>query len=292
MKNSLKIVTTDGYVLSATWFVPDQSNGNVVLINSATGVKQRYYEDFAHYLANQGFYVYTYDYRGIGASKPKRLRGFNVSMADWALLDYQTMLKNVFQSHPRSKVIVLGHSVGGQLIGFSPLSAKADAFVTVGAQTPYWKNFDGRATRLKLRLLWYILIPVLTKLVGYFPASKLKLFEDLPREAALQWARWAKTKSYVFNDLPELRQNFSTLNRSALMLSFSDDRFAPQKAVLDLMQFYSNVKWEHWHLQPEDVLQREVGHFGFFRKRMEPILWRETVEWMKKTLSIKEIKAA
>src|SRR5688500_20048908 len=117
MKEYLRIVTTDGFVLSATRFSPENPASKVVLINSDTGVKQKFYASFSAYLAKEGYTVYTYDYRGVGHSRPKTLRGFNASMRDWGVWDYHTMLQNIFQTHVNARVIVMGHTVGGQLVG-------------------------------------------------------------------------------------------------------------------------------------------------------------------------------
>jgi predicted alpha/beta hydrolase len=292
MKESLRIVTTDGKVLSASRFIPQTPNGKVVLINSATGVRQRYYADFASHLADQGFFVYTYDYRGIGESKPKSLQGFNATMKDWGASDYHTMLQNVFQTHRDAKVVVIGHSVGGQIVGLSPLTTKVDSIVMIGAQTPFIKNFTGIFQKLKLYWFWYFLIPVFTKVFGYFPSGKLGLFEDLPAGVASQWARWAKSPDYLFSEFPEERKNFNDIQQLALMVNFTDDKLAQPLAVKDLMQFYAKAKWTQWQLKPEDVMQNKIGHFGFFKKRMESTLWKEVLDWMHKPLAWKENRAA
>ena len=52
----------------------------VVVIAPATSVHSRYYHRFADHLFQQGFDVLTFDYRGIGHSRPPSLRGFR---ADW-----------------------------------------------------------------------------------------------------------------------------------------------------------------------------------------------------------------
>lgn len=287
MKESLRIVTNDGTVLNASRFIPEQSNGKVILINSATGVKQKYYEHFATFLADKGFHAYTYDYRGIGQSRPKSLRSSKATMQEWGLIDYHTMLQNVFSTHRQSKVIVIGHSVGGQLVGLSPLTQKVDSVVMVGAQTPYIKNYTGILQQVKLRWFWYFLIPFFTRLVGYFPAKKLGLFEDLPAGVAYQWASWAKTPGYMFHDLPDAIEKFTSVQVHALMISFSDDRIAPPLAVKELMRFYTRIKWSHWELKPEDILAKDIGHFGFFKKRMEETLWKEMLEWIQKPLQSK-----
>lgn len=292
MKEFLRIVTTDGFVLSATRFSPENPTSKVVLINSATGVKQKFYASFAAYLAREGYTVYTYDYRGIGHSRPKSLRGFKASMKDWGTWDYHTMLQNIFQTHMNARVVVMGHSVGGQLVGLSPLTAKVEAVVMIGAQTPFIKNFDGGATKVKLYFFWYFLIPFFTKIFGYFPAAKLGLFEDLPAGVAHQWARWAKSENYLFSEFPEEKKKFESLQLPALMINFSDDKLAPGPAVHDLMAKYSQLKWSQWQLKPDDVMQRSIGHFGFFKKDMQQSLWTETTSWMAKLLQPRSWRAA
>ncbi len=291
-KEFLRIVTTDGFVLSATRFSPENPTSKVVLINSATGVKQRFYANFATFLAREGYTVYTYDYRGIGHSRPKTLRGFKASMRDWGTWDYHTMLQNVFQTHVNARVIVIGHSVGGQITGLSALTQKVEAVVMVGAQTPFTKNFGGGLQKVKLVAFWYFLIPFFTKIAGYFPAKKLGLFEDLPAGVAMQWSRWARSENYMFDEFPEEQQKFEAIQLPALMINFTDDKLAPAPAVMDLMRRYSNVKWSQWQLKPDDVMQRSIGHFGFFRKDMQQSLWAETAGWMGKLFHPKARRAA
>lgn len=292
MKEFLRIVTTDGFVLSATRFSPENPTSKVVLINSATGVKQKFYSSFATFLAKEGYTVYTYDYRGIGHSRPKRLRGFKATMRDWGTWDYHTMLQNIFQTHVNARVVVMGHSVGGQLVALSPLTSKVDAVVMIGAQTPYIKNFTGVGRTVKLYFFWYFLIPFFTKLVGYFPASKLGLFEDLPAGVALQWARWAKSENYLFDEFPEDTQKFESLSIPGLMVNFTDDTLAPIAAVTDLMSRYSQLKWDRWQLKPDDVMQKSIGHFGFFKRDVQQSLWTETLTWIGKVMQPRSRRAA
>ena len=60
MREAVDVITRDGMVLSATWFITDIPQEKVVLINAATGVKQNYYRDFAEWLTTLGFHVYTF----------------------------------------------------------------------------------------------------------------------------------------------------------------------------------------------------------------------------------------
>jgi predicted alpha/beta hydrolase len=118
------------------------------------------------------------------------------------------------------------------------------------------------------------------------------MFEDLPRRVARQWARWAKSPNYVFDESPALKTSFDLLDKKTLMISFSDDDLAPHRAVLDLKRFYSRLKIDHRHYKPEDVLQKRVGHFGFFKKRIESTLWKEIEMWIRNCLPERTHRAA
>ncbi|HAI79557.1 MAG TPA: alpha/beta hydrolase, partial [Chryseobacterium sp.] len=79
----LVLQTPDQFPISVKIFEPEIPNRKLLVINSATGVRQQVYFSFAKYLAAQGFTVITYDYRGIGESKPRKMKGFEASMRIW-----------------------------------------------------------------------------------------------------------------------------------------------------------------------------------------------------------------
>src|SRR5258708_34295879 len=64
----LMLPARDGVKLAATLFEPAMPNGMAILLNSGTGIPRRFYGAFAQHLADRGFAVLTYDYRGIGES--------------------------------------------------------------------------------------------------------------------------------------------------------------------------------------------------------------------------------
>jgi predicted alpha/beta hydrolase len=279
MKETIRVVARDGYMLSATWYIADNPDDKVVLINAATGVRQEYYHDFATFLSKRGINVYTFDYRGIGGSRPEDISHMVADMKDWAK-DVDGMISHISHVHQRSRLVIIGHSVGGQLIGMANLARYAEALILVGAQTPYWKNYPGTWMKTKLLLFWRTIIPLFTKLFGYFPASRFGLFEDLPAQVALQWARWGRSREYIFQELPDLRKSFACLEQPALMISFTDDVLAPLPAVLDLKKYFTGLKIDHRHYDPDDLAQQAIGHFGFFKRKLESAMWKEIELWI------------
>ena len=88
-----RLTAADGRRLGARWFEPaGQPARAVAVVNAATGVPQRFYRHFAQWLAQRGYAVLTYDYRGIGESRQGPLRAESARMRDWALLDMPAAL--------------------------------------------------------------------------------------------------------------------------------------------------------------------------------------------------------
>ena len=73
--DDITVPAMDSHPLAATLFLPRGAKRHAVLINSATAVPRRLYRGFASYLAGRGCAVLTYDYRGIGGSRPKAMNG-------------------------------------------------------------------------------------------------------------------------------------------------------------------------------------------------------------------------
>ena len=119
--DTLRIRALDGFELAATLYRPDSGEGETaVLINSATAVKRGYYDRFARYLAGEGLTVLTYDYRGIGGSRPRRLSRFPARLRQWAEEDQGGALDWITSNLQPRKILVVGHSVGGQIVGLAP----------------------------------------------------------------------------------------------------------------------------------------------------------------------------
>lgn len=117
--------------MTATEFAPENPNGKTVLISSATGVKQNFYYNFASYLAERGFFAYTYDYGGIGLSQTVDVRKSRADYRTWGQIDYPAVARFVRERHPDNPLYLIGHSVGGNHLGMSEVSGEFAAVVTI-----------------------------------------------------------------------------------------------------------------------------------------------------------------
>src|SRR6185369_13508312 len=116
----MKIAAQDGVSISATFFEPEGKARGAVLIVPAMSAPQSYYQAFAQWLAGEGYHVATFDYRGTGESREGSLRGYKADIFDWAGLDSAAVLEALAERAAGLPVYWVGHSLGGQILGFLP----------------------------------------------------------------------------------------------------------------------------------------------------------------------------
>jgi predicted alpha/beta hydrolase len=252
-----------------------------VVINAATAVKRRYYERFAQYLAQHGFAVVTYDYRGIGDSRPENLRGFNARMRDWGELDQPAVVDHARAWQPNVPLSIVGHSVGGQIFGLLREPQRVSRVLMVAAQHNYWRLWRLQE-RYVLWALWTVLMPSASHAFGYFPSSAFGLGEALPKGVALDWAHWCRSRGALVQAIGgDTAERFKQYRGPILSLSFDDDhKFAPRGAVDGLLTFYTNARSRHLHLSASSLGLRSVGHFGFFRESASERGWPIALDWL------------
>jgi predicted alpha/beta hydrolase len=279
LETSLRFDALDGYRLGGTIYRPRgrENNEIAVFINCGGGVPARFYRRFARFLAEVGIPVLTYDYRGIGRSKPRRLRGFAASAEDWSEYDCGGAIKCLRNRFPRAELVGMAHSVGALLLGGAPNANELSRFVLIGAHTGYYGDYQ-RRYRFPMAVLWHGVMPALTRVLGYFPASWLRLGDDIPRGVALQWAgrRTPDLATAVAGDRARARralERCGKLRGNALAVSFSDDAFATDAGIRRLLSFFPQVRAERLEIRPCDVGLPSIGHFGFFREGARRSLW-------------------
>jgi predicted alpha/beta hydrolase len=279
----------DGYCLGArAWSVADApAPGWAALINAGAGIAGGYYDRFAAFLAESGIPTLIYDYRGIGRSRPTSLKGFEASVEQWGSMDCAAALDWVATRFPRARRIVVGHSIGGFVAGFVTNGALIDRMLLVGAHTGYWRDYAASA-RPAMFLLWHVLMPAVTRAVGYFPGRRLHLLEDLPKGIALEWASRRKPEFWWHlrreDGAPDvelinhLKARFSSIACPTLALRFIDDPFATSAATDRILGLYTDTSPVQLVLGPADVNGQQIGHFGFFRSRFRELLWSRVLE--------------
>ena len=267
-----KVITSDGVEISARFYGEESASKGAVLIVPAMGTPQAYYEPFATWLAAQGYTVATFDYRGIGASRPERLAGFRADILDWARLDCAAVMDALAAQLPDAPLYWIGHSLGGQILPFVPNHARLSKAVMVASGSGYWRE-NAMPVRRYVLWLWYVVVPIAVTLCGYFPGKALRKVGDLPKGVMLQWRRWCLHPQYALGDGEATRVQFAAVRTRIVALSFQDDEYLSFRSMESLQSFYTNAPVSIKRIVPRELGLQRVGHFGFFRARFEQALW-------------------
>lgn len=278
------VVTSDGFELHATTFGDAVTCRGAVLIAPAMGVEQHYYAAFAQWLAEQGFFVATFDYRGMGRSRPaqyrRSLRGFEADVMTWATRDCAAMVDFVAGRVGDSPLLWIGHSLGGQFLALVPNRQRVVAMLTVATGSGYWRE-NAAKLRMLVWWLWYVLVPVMLRLHGYFPGRRLRKVGDLPAGVMRQWRDWCLHRDYVVgHEGDDVRRRYAEVTTPILSLSFTDDEFMSRANIESLHGFYSGAPREMKRISPRQIGARAIGHFGFFRRRFADALWPQAGAWL------------
>jgi len=261
-----------------------------VVIGGAMGVRQSFYAPFAQWLSQQGMCVWTFDYRGSGDSRGDvPLREVDADLFDWAR-DYEAVIDAAKAAAPDAPLYLLGHSLGAQLPGFLQRPEQVDGLVSIAAGSGYWRE---NAPRLKRSILyfWFVLVPLVTRLFGYFPGRKLRKVGDLPRGVILQWRRWCLNPRYSVGAEGELAaRSYSRVRFPVLALSMTDDELMTLAGTNSLVSFYTGAPSAIERIAPADVQARRIGHFGFFREQFSQSLWPSTVDKLNRLASLTAVQ--
>ncbi|OAN46661.1 alpha/beta hydrolase [Paramagnetospirillum marisnigri] len=280
---AITIPCCDGYDLHGhVWHPAADRPRAAVIINPATGVLARYYHRYARFLSGEGFAVLTYDYRGIGLSRPERMAGSGFRWRDWGELDFDAAVTWTRHSLPDADLMVVGHSIGGFLPGFAPASRHLHRMLTVGAQYAYWRDY-APGKRLGLVLKWHLAMPALTALLGYFPGRRLGWLEDLPAGVAHEWSfrRARMEASYPNRERPALLDRFAAVRAPILAVGMADDEFGTPQAIRRALGYYRGSQRRQVLLAPSDLGFNAIGHFDLFHDRHRDGFWRQSCAWLR-----------
>jgi predicted alpha/beta hydrolase len=270
------ISAVDGFPLGATIYEPRRARATVV-IHGAAAVPHRYYAAFGEHLAvTHGLRTITYDYRGIGASRPVTgLRRFDASMTMWAEQDARAI--HAWARDRGDPLVMIGHSFGGQIIGLLDELREARVAVLVASQLGWYRDWPLR-DQPKLALLWHVVAPILSRTMGYLPGAA-GLGVDLPGGVAREWSRWCTSPRYLVDHRDDAADRFARWDRPTLVMSFADDDYAPPRAVAALTRRLGGAPLEHRAWRAGDRGLAAVGHFGFFRAK-NAALWPDAIAFI------------
>ena len=276
MQQNIVIEARDGYKLSATIQRPISKIKGVIQINCGTGIPQKVYFNLANYLTEYGYVTVTYDYRGIGDSKPINLKGFEAKIEDWGILDMTSIFDWIINEFPNDKKIIIGHSMGGQLVGLMDNYHKIDKLILIASSTGYWKDMSSPYKWL-MPPLWFLFIPLTTFIYGYANAKKIGQGENLPKGVAIQWRNWCINPNYFDDHFQRSNTKlfFEKLTIRLKSIQITDDPIANELTSNKILKYYKGANIQIEKISPEQLGVKKIGHTGFFSRQFKDTLWNK-----------------
>lgn len=225
-------------------------------------------------MANLGYEVTSFDYRGIGKSAPKSLKNFKMDYLDWGKKDLSGLLDHI--SDYSLPLFLIGHSFGGQALGLIDNHQKVTACYSLGTG-----------------IGWPEYMPLMVKRHGYMAWSKLKMGIDLPSDVFKQWRKWSKYPEYFFADpkLDFLVLQYSKVKTKIFAATSLDDEWATPKSRDAFMKYYTSSQVDLINIDPKAYGSSSIGHMGYFKKNAQPI-WQSIAQKFDLYLSEKNKHAA
>lgn len=274
----LSIKTDDGQTLAATWVdAQEPAVGMTVILAGELGYTQSHYAPFAAFLSQNGFDVLTFDYRSTGESSTE-LKQAAPRLVDCGRLDLAAMIEHARQARPKNQVVMIGHGVGGVLVGLATNNHRLAALLCVAASTGYTSKWP-----LWLRPLYWLmlkLVPFRSSITERGVARALGPAK-IPASILRDWALWCAHPDAPVDTfgVPQ-HKHFVAWKKPIRCYSFSDDGLATHRAVRTLAARYVNAPQELINCTPENLGVSRLGHDGFFNEPAARSLWEASVEWL------------
>ncbi|MDH0562777.1 alpha/beta fold hydrolase [Acinetobacter courvalinii] len=270
---SFWISCKDGYQLAAQFYpVLNSDKPYPILICPATGITKNFYHAFAQWLNQQGYPVLSFDFRGIGESLHGALKDSTASINDWGMYDIPAAIEALLNRTQAEKVIIVGHSAGGQLLGIASNYHKVAKVLAIAGSTGHVKGLKGK-TKVLAPLMFNVIFPVSSFVKGYGATQFIGMGENLPKNVAKQWAEFCSKPGYVMNAIGKTIFEDYHQQIQCPITSFwaTDDEIATHSNVKDLLRLYPNAQTKLIELNPQQLGYKQIGHMLMFKKSHQKI---------------------
>lgn len=192
----------------------------VVLIAPAMAIGSGYYRPLVEEFESRGWEARALPRRGFESDGLRASRSRDWSYAD-EIDDIEEAVAKARAEEPDRPVLLLGHSLGGQLaVGHELNKSPADGLITVGAALPHHRQYPWLGADLVVMAT--VIVPVLTTAFGYLP--KPAFGAPGARTMMREWARMALTGRTPYPAA-------GRISTPSLVVSLDGDKMAPVSAI-------------------------------------------------------------
>jgi predicted alpha/beta hydrolase len=266
------VQSSSGSVIPVTIREPAGEPRGVVQINTGTCIPQKIYWKFAEFLTKNGYITLTYDYSDADNYSS------HVSHTAW-VKDMESVFEFVMKEYPSLKKIVVGHSSGGQLIGYMSNCDKIDKIYLVACANGYIK-FLSFPMQLVMRFFWNVVVPFSVRKYGYMNNKLFGTNGGFPKNIILELRSWCFQPDFFLSWFASknVAERYAKIKNPVKAYQFADDVIANERSCRYIFELYKNAPRAFEVLQAKDYGMKKFGHRGFFHPSAEKKLWPEILK--------------
>jgi predicted alpha/beta hydrolase len=241
----------------------------VLLLVPAMGMPSSYYHRFGEAVAAAGAHLSLMELRG-HESSGGRVPGRDYDFGYVELVaDIADAVEATRKALPQAPVVLLGHSLGGQLgIMYAALHpGQLAGIVLIASSTPHWRSWAPWILPVGLGFV------AASKVLGYFPGQRVRFAGRESRGLIRDWTHLVRTGRLVAGE-----DGLARVGLPVLGISVEGDWLGPARAVEALLAKLPAATVERDHL---DV--NGIDHFKWAR-RPEVVVPR-IVAWARRRTS-------
>lgn len=246
---------------------PKNTAKGIVQINTGTCIPQRIYWKFAEFLTKNGYITITYDYSDSANYTSE------VSHTAW-IKDLESVFDFVIENYSEFKKYIVGHSSGGQLIGYMNNAKNADKIFLVASSNGYIKYLS-IIPRIGLYFLWKIVVPFSIKKYGFMNNKPFGIGGGFPKNIILELRSWCQNPGFFIPFFKEknISSYYHTIKSPVKAYHLKDDAITTKASCQYILDLYVNANKSFETLDATNYKMRKFGHRGFFFSSAEEKLW-------------------
>jgi len=263
---TIPLQITNSITNAITVFTAENKQAAVVIIFPALGVKANYYRHYAAALAKQNIHAITVDHRGHGHSNIRANRENNFGYREQVEEEYLAVVKKAKSLFHESKIIVMGHSIGGQMGSMlvSRYRYLVDGFILNASCSVHYKGW-GNIKGVGL-LLFAALCNYTAKLLGYYPGSFFRFGGTEAQGIIGDWYCTAATGKFIARGSEfDYEKAIREVSIPILAINYFGDTSAPYGALKCLCDKFQSATIQIHQIKPS-AHNKKYNHYSWVRK--------------------------
>lgn len=229
MTSLVRVEAADGHVTQLEVF--GAAGAPAVLFLPGLGVPISYYRPFLGLWAAAGYQMFGLELRGMPHSSITDVRAVDFGYHHALALDIPAALAAM----PSPAEVIAGHSLGGQLaLLFAASNPSSAAVVVIASGSSYHGTVATRRGR-RIRRRQAAAVPVIVRVLGYFPGHRLGFGGRQPRSMMRDWALEAQTGRFnLVGSTTDYETAIARISNRVLMLTLEGDRLITEASAAHL----------------------------------------------------------